>query len=407
MKKLKKKEIKAKSSNFKVNNKYKTISDGNLDNKNNENIPKVIKIRNPGVDFARVISMYCIVIHHFYYLGRGLQKYSKYQNQLRALEIMVFWHVDGFALISGVVGYKTNKYSNLLYLWIEVLFYSILFHIYFSKIKLNSIIDNKWIELFPMIYERYWYYTQYFGMYLFLPVINKGISILSQSELKVVVISTIGIFSFWRRIKNPRRDIFHLIGGSSSLWFMTFYLTGAYIGKYRKDYKGIKKYIYCFICLFVYGFSSFIACKLLIYNKLFIYNGYYSQKIIMVLKNLMNSNYDSLLTIIQSISITLFCLQINYHKYLSYIITFCGKLTFGVYLAHVNQLVIKNIFHKVFKNDPNNLTLFSTIILFLGKGVKIFFICIFIDYLRNLLFVFLRIRNVCIFLEKIVFKIFG
>ena len=113
-----------------------------------------------------------------------------------------------------------------------------------------------------MIYERYWYYTQYVGMYLFLPVINKGISILSQSELKVVVISTVGIFSFWRRLQNPKRDIFHLIGGSSSFWFMTFYLTGAYIGKYRKDYKGIKKYIYCFICLFVYAFYSFITCKL-------------------------------------------------------------------------------------------------------------------------------------------------
>ena len=144
-----------------------------------------------------------------------------------------------------------------------------------------------------------------------------------------------------------------------------------------------------------------------IYNKLYIGNGYYSQKIIEVLKRLMNYSYESLTTIIQSISITLFCLQINYHKYLAYIITFCGKLTFGVYLAHVNQLVIKNIFHKVFRNDPSNLTLSSTIILFLVKGVKIFFICIFIDYLRNLLFVFLRIISICIFLEKMIFKIFG
>ena len=79
MKKLKKIK-KNKNLNFKAKNKYKTINNNNLDSKNVESIPKVIKIRNPGVDFARVISMYCIVIHHFYYLDRGLQKYSKYQK---------------------------------------------------------------------------------------------------------------------------------------------------------------------------------------------------------------------------------------------------------------------------------------------------------------------------------------
>ena len=33
------------------------------------------------------------------------------------------------------------------------------------------------------------YFTAYFGMYLYLPVINKGISLLTKSEFKLVVIS--------------------------------------------------------------------------------------------------------------------------------------------------------------------------------------------------------------------------
>ena len=81
-------------------------------------------------------------------------------------------------------------------------------------------------------------------MYLFLPVINKGIAYLTKGEFKLVVISTIVVLSFWRDYKNPKEDVFNLNGGFSLLWLLTLYLTGAYIGKYRNDYSRYKKYIY-------------------------------------------------------------------------------------------------------------------------------------------------------------------
>ena len=350
--------------------------------------------------------MYCIIIHHFYYLGNGLKKYFKFEKELKILEIIIFWHIDGFALISGIVGYKTNKYSNLLYLWFCVFFYSIAFHYYFKKFRPNSIIEKLSIEFFPMIYRRYWYFTAYFGMYLFLPLINKGISILTKSELKIIVISTLGIFVFWRELNTPEKDAFCLNGGTSPLWLLTFYITGAYIGKYRRDYSGIKKVINCLICLFMYVISTFIYYKS--YKKeLYIGNKYYLNKIIELLYHFTNERYDSLIKTIQSISISLFFLQIKYNKYLSKIISFFGQHTFGIYLIHVNNLVYINIFSTIFKNEPYNLGLFSIIILFLVKGLKVFFICIFIDYLRYLLFALLKIRKVCIFLEKLIFKILG
>ena len=64
---------------------------------------------------------------------------------------------------------------------------------------------------------------------------------------------------------------------------------------------------------------------------------------------------------------------------------------------------MKNVFNK----EPNNLTLISVIKLILFKSLKIFFICILVDYLRHLLFNILRIRKLCILFEKIAFKIFG
>lgn len=40
----------------------------------------------------------------------------------------------------------------------------------------------------------YWYFSTYFGMYLFLPLINKGLSLVDKVELTIVLISMIGIF---------------------------------------------------------------------------------------------------------------------------------------------------------------------------------------------------------------------
>lgn len=72
-------------------------------------------------------------------------------------------------------------------------------------------------------------------MYLFLPIINKGIEFLTLNEFKIVVISTISLFVFWKGIKNPTMDVFVFNSGSSLIWLLTYFLTGANIGKYRKD----------------------------------------------------------------------------------------------------------------------------------------------------------------------------
>ena len=398
--KKQKQKSKKKTKNVKIEN--------SIENKKDENIPKTIKARNPAVDLIRLICMYGIVINHILYgHAKGESKFYRYRSQLKILNIILFWHNDGFGLISGIVGYKTNKYSNLLYLWLYVFFYSVSIHFYFLKFIPNSIIkDSISVEYFPIVYKRYWYFTAYFGMYLFLPVINKGISILTKSELKLVSISFIGIVVFWRKIKNPKNDPFHTHGGYSVIWLLILYIIGGYIGKHRVDYTGAKKLIYCLICLFIYYFTSDLFYKS-INNRFGNINGYYKRKIINLLNQIIDEDYDSPVKVIQSISITLFLLQIKFNKYLSKIISFFGKFAFGIYLLHNNSLIEKYLMPKLFMNDPNNLNLNSTIILVLVKALKIFMICILIDFLRHLIFTILRIRKICILLEKIVIKILG
>jgi surface polysaccharide O-acyltransferase-like enzyme len=369
---------------------------------NNENDKKMIKNRNPGVDLVRVIAMFGIVLNHIIGFGGAIRKYNNYEKQLRILLILFSWHNNGFGLISGIIGYKTSKYSNLLYLWFCVFFYSVSIHYYFKRLRHNSKIKNKIsIEFFPVIYNRYWYFSKYFGMYLFVPAINKAVAYLTQSELKVIVLSISTIFTIWHDYMNQKRDTFNMRGGHSVLWLLTLYIIGSYIGKYRIDYIGIKKYLFCFIVLFIFLLSCFLYIK----NENNRNKKNYEEILLFFYKNLLNKKYDSFLKLIQSISITLLFLQIKYNKYIAKIISFFGPLTFAVYLIHMNHIFCENIIFNIFKNDKKDLNLSSLMILVIIKCFKVFFICCFIEYLRHILFKILKVKNIFIYIEKLIWKI--
>ena len=127
-KKIEKLNLKIKLSHLKDKfKKIKHVFQLNKDNKitiKSQSPPKPIKVRNPGVDLGRILAMLGIIIHHILYHGKAMKKYPKYKVLVN-MNSGVFWHVSTYIFISGYIGYKTTKYSNLLYLWLCTLFYSI------------------------------------------------------------------------------------------------------------------------------------------------------------------------------------------------------------------------------------------------------------------------------------------
>ena len=264
----------------------------------------------------------------------------------------------------------------------------------------NPIIMKKFTFFFPVIYNKYWYFTQYFGMYLFLPLINQGLSLVNKSQLKIIVLSIIFIFVIWRDFMSSKGDPFLVNSGHSIIGLLLFYITGAYLGKYV--IKTDKKIFFYLIYLIVYFCSSYLCYYLAFYN------GHYANFILItILKKFFTLRINSLAMILQGISITLFFSQIKYNKYLGKIFTFIGPLTFGVYLIHSHELIYQNEFEKLFQKYPKNLPLHSLIIFILLKGFIILFVCLIIDYFRYLLFTILQIRKICIIIEKIINRIIG
>ena len=406
IKKLKKSKKNLKKIKRPKENKKIEAKDINENNQNEiSSNKKSIKKRNAGVDLFRIITMIGIVYTHVLDQGKGMDKYYKYRDKISSTYTYVFFHNNGYALISGIVGYKSTRYSNLLYLWLWVVFYSVGIHYYYLKYKQGANIDVEFYkECYPVIYLRYWYFTSYFGMFLFLPAVNKGIQYLNKPEFKALVMSIFGIFVVWKSYMNSKSDHFKMNGGKSPIWLLCLYITGAYIGKYNVVYTGIKRYIFSFIYLFIFLFSCYIHNK---YRKYSIieYSENYKIKLKKFIKRLISNNLNSVIKSSQAISLALFFLQLKYNVYLSKLITFIGPLTFGVYLIHINLIVMRNDLSKILNGESYYLKFNEVIQMFILKSIKIFVGCIIIDFFRHLLFTILKIRKICILAEKIFFKI--
>ena len=111
------------------------------------------KQRNPNIDFIKILGMFAIIIHHLLFHGEAIIKYKNH-DELHLLNIFCMWHVSSFGIVSGIIGIKTHKFSNLFYLWIMTIFYSFIIYIIYSK--LHYPISNKSLisNIFPVIHKN-------------------------------------------------------------------------------------------------------------------------------------------------------------------------------------------------------------------------------------------------------------
>ena len=361
----------------------------------NKNDPIKNNRRNYGIDLLRIFSMINIINLHINIFSRLL--YSKFSSpkykSIWRLEVYSYPAVNCFGLISGIVGYKKYKFSNLIYLWLTVFFYSISISLYLFIVK-DVGINKKMLllSLFPILIKRHWYVNAYFSMYLFIPFINYGIHYLNRDFLKNIVIFFIFFYSIYNLIAkymNLNSNFNFLIEGYSSMWLILLYIIGAFYGKYIIDYNNnniillIKILIFFFATVFSSEFDfKLIQSKSKIKKRIFI-------------------SYLSPTMVIQAITLVMIFSQIKIeNKFLIKIISFLTPLNFSAQLIHARFFqtkikIIKILFSWVLMFKPN--LLFFKIY---GVGIIVYFICIFIDYFRFIIFKFLRIRNFTLFIEK-------
>ena len=348
--------------------------------------------RNYGIDLLRIIAMYMVVVLHILGCGGILETCKKFSlNYYVAwfLETAAYCAVDVFAMISGyvMVNTKFNGFK-MIPLWLTVFFYSSIITILFKFVPslsiLHEVTKKELIEgiILPVVSHQYWYFTAYFGMYFFIPFINKMIQNLEKKEYKVLCLTIIIVFSLLPILGLKRVDSFNMGWGYTTAWLICLYIIGGYFKNFPIKISKMKCFFMYIISIFCAWFSKFISHTLI-------------KQIFKMDKELdLFIDYTSIFIISSGIALLLLFYQIEIKNHIiEKIISFVSSLAFSVYIIHVQPFVFNYIFSKKFEQlaFENPILLVLKVLIF---ALLIFLVCWSIDLIRYFIFRICKIHKI-------------
>jgi surface polysaccharide O-acyltransferase-like enzyme len=195
--------------------------------------------RNLGLDALKLFSMFLIALLHV--LGQGGVLGACPFGSARG-EAAWFWEtlgycsVDCFALATGyIMAGRQVHYKRLFGLWLTVVFWMLAATAVFALAQPGTVGLNDWLVcLFPAVTKQYWYFTCYFGLFFFMPFLNKLLANLTQAGCKrlfwtlAALLSLLPCLLVFRVFLPalPHPDVFVANGGYSLLWLAALYLLG-------------------------------------------------------------------------------------------------------------------------------------------------------------------------------------
>ena len=348
--------------------------------------------REYGIDLLRILAMFMVINTH---LGNG-SNFNK-QQPILSFKRYFFYFIYYwgrkcnivFGMISWYVGLNSrNKLNSIISLIITSTIYSIILEIIYIKKNNKKYTILQYINiLFPFSRNVFWYYTSYIGLFFFKPYINLIIKTISKKDSKKILIFIFIFFSLITSIFNS--DAFGIQRYHSLFWLSIYYYYGAYIKMHGIFLEKYSK----FIILLINLFALLLNVLLIFLSELNIVkwnNNYYNFEGFKL--------HVNPLLIICSICELIFFKDLNVYVFIKKIISIISPSVFFVYILGFNFNTIE--YYKIIIINQYNLL--GIIMFFFYKNIYIASICIFIDYIRRLIFNFL---NMNILFEKLSFRI--
>lgn len=300
--------------------------------------------------------------------------------------------INCYAIISGYVGaYGKVRYYKLAGIWIHLFFYVLIITLLFLFIKPEVVTwQDIFCIIFPISSEKNWYLTSYFGMFIFLPLINNAIQQITQKDFIRVLMTTLLFLSIILTITtlppfsltgNP----YKLNSGYSMIWLSVLYIIGGYIKKYDLQ-KRIRLNISILafaMLIMVTWFSKYLLERVQLkdYSKAFV-------------------NYTSPTIIFAAIFLFLAFSNIKIkHIFVKKTIQILSPLTLGVFIIHTEPL----IWSEYVKDCAAGFVNKGTGLMIMGMFFYVFLIyllCSAIDLVRLKFFTLLKIQERLQNLEK-------
>lgn len=353
--------------------------------------------RNYGIDLFRIVSMFMVVVLHVVGQGgvlSGVVKYSEGYWIAWVFEIFCYCAVDCFALISGYVGYNSKaKFSKLLELWLQTIFYTLLSMLMIGLIFPGSVTQDAVLDaVLPITRGHYWYISAYFGMYILTPLLNMAIKHTEKKAFLIIIAAAFLLFSLLPTFLGA--DPYGMKGGYSMMWLCILYLVGGFIAKYNiADKIKTSRAWGIVIAVLVFTFlSKFIPEQT---NYLFFGLETYSDFLI---------SYTSPTVAIMSVALLIIFSRLTPKKTAVKIIKWLAPASLGVYLIHVNKLIWEYAIKDFAKPFADGLFVLVLIPL---SALTIYLICSIIELGRLKLFSLTGIRKMCVTLEAKLKEIIG
>ena len=335
---------------------------------------------NYGIDVLKIIATFMMIVMHIMLQGGILantQVGSANYYVTWVLESICFVSVDLYGLISGYLNARKEvKRRTFIKRWLQVFFYVFLFTAIFS-VTSGVVTSRDWLKAFmPILSSQYWYFTQYFVLFMLMPYLNKMIKNLNESDYKKLILTVMIVFSILPFLSET--DVFWTNDGYSCLWLIVLYLIGGYFSYYKDSFKLSKKMVLggIFLALGMTAFSKFFMDS---YRNIEFNN----------VGALYFLNYTSLPILLASIGMLMLARAAKIERGRK-IIKFLGKVTFGVYLFHVNIFVWNYVLFDLCTFMANWSTGLLIVGLF-GMALGVFALATIVEFLRMKIFEVARI----------------
>lgn len=346
--------------------------------------------RNSNFELMRITSMFMIVIWHFIFHSNILAKTSGTLNLIiYFIYIIVSIHVNSFVLVSGYFQYnKKFKPRKVVSLITTTWFYKLIYAIIFSVTGIVTITKTEmlfFIQPFNFNYgfgEFYWFINMYIFLYLLSPFINKLIETLSQKQHKTLIIILLIMLSI---VPTVTLNSTLNNNGYTIASFVMLYIIGAYFGKYklRENYhfRNFSKNKYQLLLLALFIVSIFLTITPKIITDYFENSTIEILSYVKYLFGLKLIDYISPVIILESV---LYLLLFETFDFKSKFINKFASLTFGIYLVHENNFLVKFLYDRL-PISVNGVIYPNVIIKMLLYSIIIFIVSAIIEYIRQLL----------------------
>ena len=185
--------------------------------------------RNYGIELLRLVLTYMVCMLHTLGQGGVLSACPEGTVGYRAfwlIEIFSYCAVDGFALISGYTAKnRPLRFSRVVELWFQAFFYSFVVTVLLSPVSsgVSLTASDLMKDAMPVTYDRFWYFTAYFALFLAIPILNQFLFSIDEKTAKKTLLLAIALYSVIGCIA----DSLQTRAGYSALWLMVLYCIGA------------------------------------------------------------------------------------------------------------------------------------------------------------------------------------